>query len=104
VITYTETWLIDGMPTRPVFTRLDVMGSARTENVEGVTTYATVEVGAGGDVLRGTFERDGSRHGRFRMLRAGVVTMVKDRTQSERQREVMGIAADAAGEEGDPSP
>ncbi|MDH3213271.1 MAG: hypothetical protein OEM05_12370 [Myxococcales bacterium] len=104
VITYTETWLIDGMPTRPVFTRLDVMGSARTENVEGVTKYVTVEVGAGGDVLRGTFERDGSRHGTFRMLRAGVVTMVKDRTQSERQREVMGIAADAAGEEGDPSP
>jgi predicted secreted Zn-dependent protease len=92
------------MPARPVFTRTDVMGSARTENVEGVTRYATAGVDAGGDVLRGSFERDGSRHGTFRMLRAGAVTVVKDRTQSERQREVMGIAADTESEEGEPSP
>jgi hypothetical protein len=92
------------MPARPVFTRIDVMGSARTENVEGVTKYTTVEVDAGGDVLHGTFERDGSRHGTFRLMRAGSVTVVKDRTQSERQREVMGIAADTDSEEGEPSP
>ena len=104
VITYTENWIIEGMPARPVFTRTDVMGSARTENVEGITRYATVGVDAGGDVLRGTFERDGSRHGTFRMMRAGAVMVVKDRTQSERQREVMGIAADTESEEGEPSP
>ncbi len=104
VITYTENWMIEGMPARPVFTRTDVMGSARTENVEGVTQYATDEVDAGGDVLRGTFERDGSRHGTFRMMRAGAVTTVKDRSQSERQREAMGIAADTESEEGEPSP
>jgi len=104
VITYTENWLIEGMPAWPVFTRTDVMGSARTENVEGVTRYATVGVDAGGDILRGTFERDGSRHGTFRMMRAGAVAVVKDRTQSERQREVMGIAADTESEEGEPSP
>jgi hypothetical protein len=104
VITYTENWSIDGLPERPVFTRTDIMGSARTENVEGVTQYTTLEVAAGGDVLRGTYERDGVRRGTFRMMRAGAVTVVKDRTQSERQREALGIAADVESEEGEPAP
>ena len=56
---------------QPVFRREDVLGSGRTESLEGVTEYATTEVASGGDVLRGTFERDGTRHGTFRMLRAG---------------------------------
>ncbi len=100
VITYTENWIIEGMPARPVFTRNDVMGSARTENVEGVTKYATVEVDAGGDVLRGTFERDGSRHGTFRMMRSGEARVVEGsgKTQGERFLEAWGIPRRGASE------
>ena len=100
VITYTENWMIEGMPARPVFTRTDVMGSARTENVEGVTQYATDEVDAGGDVLRGSFERDGSRHGTFRMMRSGGARIVEGsgKTQGERFLEAWGIPRRGASE------
>jgi hypothetical protein len=100
VITYTENWIIEGMPALPVFTRNDVMGSARTENVEGVTQYATLEVEAGSDVLRGSFERDGSRHGRFRMMRSGEARVVEGsgKTQGERFLEAWGIPRRGASE------
>jgi hypothetical protein len=87
IITYQENWSIEGMPQLPVFTQEDVMGSARSEALEGVTRYETAAVGAGGNVLTGRYERDGTRHGTFRMRRAGEVGMLDEKSQSEIQRQ-----------------
>jgi hypothetical protein len=86
VITYTENWSITGMPERPVFERVDVLGSGLTEGMDGVTRFATSEVEPGGRVLRGTFERDGTRHGTFRMTLAGPVRGVEGSRKSEGER------------------
>jgi hypothetical protein len=86
VITYTENWSIEGLPERPVFSREDVMGSARSESLEGLTRYATTEVAAGGAELSGSFVRDGTRQGTFRMRRAAPVTTVKGSGKTQGQR------------------
>jgi len=86
VITYSETWSIQGLPTKPVFTRDDILGSASTENVEGRTQYLTESVEAGGDLLHGTFERDGTRHGTFTMRRSGSVKITEGSGKSQSQR------------------
>lgn len=70
VITFQENWSIafrDGLPS---FEQHDVMGSMRTESLEGVTRYS-VESRPGGGRLAGSFERDGTRHGEFWMQRSG---------------------------------
>jgi len=81
IVTYVENWSIEGTAGRPIFRREDILGSGRTESLEGVTEYATAEVASGGNVLRGTFERDGSRHGTFRMTRSGPPQAVKGRAK-----------------------
>jgi hypothetical protein len=87
VITYEEVWSVEGLPARPVFRRSDVLGGGRTDTMEGITEYATTEVE--GDTLRGSFERDGSRHGTFRMTRSGEVGAVKGaKDQRELQQKV----------------
>ncbi len=86
VITYAEDWSIQGLPARPVFERVDVLGSARTESLDGVTRYATTEVSADGSELRGSFERDGTRRGTFRMTRAGPVSGVQGSGGSQGER------------------
>jgi hypothetical protein len=68
---YSEAWSIEGLPERPVFTREESLGGV--EEVDGLTRYETREVAPGGDLLRGSFDRDGTRRGRFRMLRVGPV-------------------------------
>jgi len=65
-IGYQENWSVEGLPDKPVFTRQDVMGSGVRQSVEGGTVYAVTEWG---EVPRGSFERDGIRHGTFLMLR-----------------------------------
>lgn len=86
VITYSEEWTIEGMPERPIFQRADILGSALTESMEGLTRYATTEVSPDGNVISGTFERDGTRHGRFRMTRAGPAGDVKGSGRTQGQR------------------
>lgn len=87
VVTYQEIWSIEGLPTRPVFRRADMLGGGRTDTMEGLTEYASAEVGP--DEISGSFERDGSRHGTFRMLRAGAVGAVQGaETQQELQQKV----------------
>ena len=86
VIGYHEHWYIEDLAGgNPLFGRDDILGSARAEAMEGRTQYRTTEVDASGDVIRGNYERDGVRHGTFRMTRAGTVASVgTKRTQSER--------------------
>ena len=78
VITYEETWSIDGLPDKPRFERQDSMGAAGGGDFEGRTLYETSEIEAGGDVLKGRFDRDGERKGTFRLQRSGAVRSVSD--------------------------
>jgi hypothetical protein len=77
-ITYEETWTLDGLPDKPRFERQDSMGSGGNEDFEGRTLYETTTVEAGGDVLRGSFDRDGQRKGSFRLARSGTVKSVDE--------------------------
>ncbi|HME71344.1 MAG TPA: hypothetical protein VKM54_15945 [Myxococcota bacterium] len=86
VITYSENWSIEGLPTKPVFTRDDVLGSASAEPMEGRTQYVTESIEEGGDLLRGKFERDGTRHGTFTMRRSGAVKVTEGSGKSQSQR------------------
>jgi hypothetical protein len=78
VITYEETWNLDGLPDKPRFERLDSMGAAGGDDFEGRTLYETTEIAPGGDVLRGRYDRDGKRKGTFRLTRSGAVHSVGD--------------------------
>jgi hypothetical protein len=88
VITYSETWSVGGLPSKPVFTRDDVLGSASVEHMEGRTQYVTQSVEEGGNLLRGSFERDGTRHGTFIMRRAGESKITEGSGKTPNQREI----------------
>ncbi len=77
-VTYEETWSIDGLPDKPRFERQDSMGAGGGEDFEGRTLYETTQIESGGDVLRGSFDRDGSRKGTFRLARSGAVHSVSE--------------------------
>ncbi|MCH2169896.1 hypothetical protein MK489_03855 [Myxococcota bacterium] len=88
VVSYTEHWSIDNLPSEPTFTRRDIMGSGRSDSLEGVTRYTTTEVMPSGNRLRGSFVRDGTRRGTFRMMRAGPLQALSSKkTQRDLQRE-----------------
>jgi hypothetical protein len=87
IISYVETWSIESLAALPVFTRLDVLGSAETEGLEGVTRYTATAVEQEGAVIRGSYERDGTRRGTFRMQRAGEVRGVKGKSEEERRED-----------------
>ena len=72
MIAYHESWSIEAPRDKPVFARVDTMGSARTDTAEGRTAFETSEVLDGGNELRGVYERDGRLRGRFRMIRIAV--------------------------------
>lgn len=69
-ITYESTWTIQD-PSRPRFLLRDVLGSATTDSLEGRTLYQTTAVEQDGNLLRGSFDRDGVRKGTFEMRRSG---------------------------------
>jgi hypothetical protein len=71
VIGYSESWSVEALSSTPVFTQDVVMGSGRTEDMQGRTRYAADQIGAGGREVRGVFGRDGTRRGRFVLRRAG---------------------------------
>ncbi|MFP8875021.1 MAG: hypothetical protein VCB42_10990, partial [Myxococcota bacterium] len=89
IIGYMENWSITGGLEKPVFARDDLMGSGRTENMEGRTEYATQEILDGGRLLQGLYDRDGIRKGTFQMTRAADVTRVAGKSkkvQEERRQ------------------
>jgi hypothetical protein len=97
VLTYVESWSIEGLPGLPVFTQVDVLGSGRSDSLEGMTRYTATEVRAGGDEITGRFERDGTRRGSFRIRRAGAVRDVEGSGRSQGQRALDALRG--AGEE-----
>ncbi len=88
-ITYLESWAIENPGGKPVFGRQEVLGASSMESLEGGTRFTTQSIGENGAELRGTYERDGTRHGTFRMMRAGPVGNVGQdgKTPNEKQRE-----------------
>lgn len=68
VVTFAEEWSINDL-TAPVFERIESLAGRRASSLEGRTRYATERVGDGW--LAGSYTRDTSHHGRFRMTRAG---------------------------------
>src|SRR5690606_11931750 len=89
VLSYTEDWRIESPDELPGFVREDALGGASAETMEGRTEYRTEQVAPDGSELSGRFERDGTRVGRFRMIRSGESAAVGSSDQSERQRRVM---------------
>jgi murein DD-endopeptidase MepM/ murein hydrolase activator NlpD len=98
VLTYTEIWQIAGLPSEPVFSRSDVMGGGSSDSLEGLTRYTTKEVRDGGAELTGSFERDESRKGTFRMLRSAAVGSLEEKTQEQIQRQAAVRALEQSGE------
>lgn len=86
VITYTETWTVRDPEGTPRFAWGASLGNAVSEDFEGRTVFETTGVRAGGDVLVGRYERDGTRHGTFRAMRTGRAESVKTRYASEGER------------------
>jgi hypothetical protein len=74
------------------------MGSSEDDVAEGRTEYRTEAVESGGAILRGTFERDGTRHGTFRLYKSGEASITKGsgKTQGERMREAFTSSFGAA--------
>ncbi|NNL64885.1 MAG: M23 family metallopeptidase [Myxococcales bacterium] len=86
MISYVETWTIDGLPGLPVFQRADSLSSGMTETLEGVTRYTTTSVSSDGLLLHGRFERDGTQQGTFRMMRSGGTQWVQGSGKSPNER------------------
>lgn len=97
-ITYEETWNIDGLPDKPRFERQDSMGSGGSEDFEGRTLYETTTIEAGGNVLRGSFDRDGTRKGTFRLARSGQVHSVAE-GGGKTAGEMRGLGREAMGKQ-----
>lgn len=69
-LTYTRTWTIENAGSAPIFQWSDSLGGASKEDLSGVTRFSTHAVEAEGDLIVGTYERDGHKTGTFRMVRA----------------------------------
>ena len=88
IVSYTESWSIEGTPELPIFRREDSLGGERTDTLDGVTLYTTTGVDPGDEQWKGSFERDGSRRGQFRMTRAGAgKALTTKRTQAQRTQD-----------------
>lgn len=96
MVGYQQTWTIDSLMTKPVFTRDDTIGTGvaiATKNEPGLssgrTRYATLEVNKRGSELTGRFQRDENREGTFRMMRAGAPKKLPsdERTPNEKMRD-----------------
>jgi len=71
VITYQETWSIEDAGGLPVFTQVDTLGSESALPAQGRMQLRTTEVRDGGELLVGSYDRDGTRVGSFQMRRSG---------------------------------
>ena len=73
-----------------------MLGSERAETMSGRTRYDAESVYASGNRIRGSYARDETRRGRFRMMRSGEAASVgTKRTQAERVRDMIRIGEEA---------
>lgn len=103
VISYVENWSIENGEAGPIFRREDILGGESSESLDGVTLYTTTAVEEGGNVLSGTFVRDGTKHGVFRMMRTARVEGLKTngKTPNEKVNERAMQALEALGYDAD---
>jgi hypothetical protein len=80
-ITYQEDWSVEDPERLPVFTQVDLLGSQSAGGLEGRMQLRTLEVREDGDLLVGSFDRDGTRVGSFEMRRSGPRKPLEKRTQ-----------------------
>ncbi|MEE3332016.1 MAG: hypothetical protein VX246_14220 [Myxococcota bacterium] len=98
-IGYHEMWTVYDPTRLPKFVRDDILGSQRAETMSGRTRYDAEKVTAGGNKIRGTYARDETLRGRFRMVRAGEAASVgTKRPASERVKNAMRSDIDAQAE------
>jgi hypothetical protein len=97
-LTYTEIWRVEDLGGLPIFRFEESLGGARSETLEGVTEYQTTEVVSDSE-LRGTFNRDGTRTGTFRLMRVGGVSDVKGSGKDNNQRVMAMFASQVGGSE-----
>jgi hypothetical protein len=86
VIGFSESWEIRDLGSLPLFRRDAVMDSARSEGLEGSTSYQARRRLPDDGGLEGDYERDGTARGSFRMLRAGEVVVRGEGGKSKRGR------------------
>jgi hypothetical protein len=98
IVTFEETWNLTGLPDRPRFERVEVMGAAATESLEGRTMYETTSVEQDGDLLRGTFNRDGTRVGTFQMRRGGAPRGLESKYASDGERALVALFGESGRE------
>ena len=80
-LTYSEIWSIESADDLPVFSKSAALSGASVAGVQGLTRYATTERREA--TLSGTFDRDGVRHGKFRMMRSGGIEPPRDDVPQE---------------------
>jgi len=87
VITFEKSWRIEDPTGLPRFIQEDTLGGAGGTEAEGATRYETTEVEPDGSVLRGSFDRDGTRRGTFVMRRSAATGRLELRPQAAIQQE-----------------
>ena len=94
-VSYQETWSIENPSGLPVFTFEDSLGTSaalatgRGSAASGRTRYTTLEVSPDGNQISGSYTRDESKQGTFRLIRAGAPRALESdgRTPNEKLRD-----------------
>lgn len=98
VVGYQENWSIQGAPGGRTFLFDEIFGNAVQGSTEGRTTYSESRVSSDGDEIRGSYDRDGTRIGTFRMIRTANIRALKsqgkkgsvnERAQKRQNRDFM---------------
>jgi hypothetical protein len=76
MVTFSSTWRIEERAGMPIFSWNDLLDSGRAKSMAGRTEFRCEEIDEKG-VVYGRFDRDGVRHGRFRLYPSGDIQPLK---------------------------
>lgn len=96
MLNYSEDWSIEDASGTPLFRRADSLGGGVAESMEGSAEYRTEEIRDDGRELVGSYQRDGTEVGRFRMIRSGETERTRGSGRTQQQR-LMQMFASRAG-------
>ncbi len=86
VVSYEQHWTIENVRGLPVFTWRDSLGTAAEDAFDGVTRFETEVIEGDGNLLVGRYQRDESKRGTFRMIRAGSATGLRSGGKTPNQK------------------
>jgi hypothetical protein len=86
MLSYVEDWSIADASGLPHFRRDDSLSGGMAESMDGSTEYRTEEVRTDGQELAGSYQRDGTQVGRFRMIRSGATERPRGSGLTQQQR------------------